>query len=605
MSGAHDPRIGTELAGYRIEAFVGAGGMGVVYRAADPRLERSVALKLLPASYADDPSYRRRFLDESRRAAAIEHPHIVPVHEAGEAAGVLYIAMRYVEGADLAGLLELRGPLDPARTVALLAPIADALDTAHARGLVHRDVKPSNVLVASDTIGPEHVYLTDFGIAKRFAGAQTHSATGHMLGTADYVAPEQVEGDDVDGRADVYSLACVLFECLAGEPPFRRETPVATLVAHAHERPPSLSARRTELAAVIDGVVEQALAKSPRDRFQTCAELLEAATVALGVAAARTGGRARLRPRALDEHCRAVIEAMTRGRVVPVIGTKANLPGGQVVDGVAPPDADQLAVRLRELFSYPQSEGAELTRVSQYVAVMRGEGPLHDELHDLLDEDYAPGNVHRLMAALPALLRGRGGPCPLVVTANCDEALERAFREAGEELDVVSYVASGRDRGKFWHLAPDGSTTLVEVPNTYAAALALEQRAVLLKLHGRVDRSLEREHESFVVTEDDYIGYLARTEVVSAVPVGLAARLRRSHFLFLGYSPRDWSSRVILDRLWGERPVAYRCWAVASELDPVEEEFWRYRDVEVIRFPLADYVGALEEHARALAGTAA
>ena len=181
------------------------------------------------------------------------------------------------------------------------------------------------------------------------------------------------------------------------------------------------------------------------------------------------------------------------------------------------------------------------------------------------------------MAALPALLRGRGGPCPLIVTANCDEALERGFREAGEELDVVSYVASGRDRGKFWHLAPDGSTTLVEVPNTYAAALALEQRAVLLKLHGRVDRSLEREHESFVVTEDDYIGYLARTEVVSAVPVGLAARLRRSHFLFLGYSPRDWSSRVILDRLWGERPVAYRCWAVASELDPVEEEFWRYR----------------------------
>ena len=605
MSGAHDPRIGTELAGYRIEAFVGAGGMGVVYRASDPRLERSVALKLLPASNADDPSYRRRFLDESRRAAAIEHPHIVPVHEAGEVAGVLYIAMRYVEGADLAGLLERRGPLDPGRTVALLAPIADALDTAHARGLVHRDVKPSNVLVASDAIGAEHVYLTDFGIAKRFAGAQTESATGHMLGTADYVAPEQVEGADLDGRADVYSLACVLFECLAGEPPFRRETPVATLVAHAHERPPSLSERRPELSAVIDEVVERALAKVPRDRFQTCAELLEAATVALGVAAVSTEGRARLRPRALDEHCRAVVEAMARGRVVPVIGTKANLPVGQDGDGVPPPDADQLAVRLRELFAYPPSENADLTRVSQYVAVMRGEGPLHDELHDLLDADYAPGSVHRLMAALPALLRGRGGPCPLIVTANCDKALERAFREAGEALDIVTYVASGRDRGKFWHLAPDGSATLVEVPNTYAAALALEQRAVVLKLHGQVDRSLEREHESFVVTEDDYIGYLARTEVVSAVPVGLAARLRRSHFLFLGYSPRDWSARVILDRLWGERPLAYRCWAIANELDPVEEEFWRYRDVEVIRVPLADYVGALEEHARALAGTAA
>jgi hypothetical protein len=140
----------------------------------------------------------------------------------------------------------------------------------------------------------------------------------------------------------------------------------------------------------------------------------------------------------------------------------------------------------------------------------------------------------------------------------------------------------------------------VDVPNTYATALSLEQRAVILKLHGQVDRTLEREHESFVVTEDDYIGYLARTEIVSAVPVALAARLRRSHFLFLGYDPRDWSSRVILDRLWGERPLAYRCWAVTSELDPIEEEFWRYRDVDVVRAPFDEYVAALGEHARAL-----
>jgi serine/threonine-protein kinase len=603
MTGQRDSRIGTELAGYRIEALVGAGGMGVVYRASDPRLDRSVALKLLPASYADDPGYRRRFLDESRRAAAIEHPHIVPVHEAGEATGVLYIAMRYVEGADLAQLLARAGPLDPERTIALLAPIADALDTAHARGLVHRDVKPSNVLVA-DPAKTEHVYLTDFGIAKRFAGARTETGTGHALGTADYVAPEQIEGDEVDGRADVYSLGCVLFECLAGRPPFRRDTPVATLVAHAHEPVPALSERRRELPVEIDAVVERALAKSPRDRYETCGELVEAARATLGVTASAER-RGRLRPRALDDHCRAVIEAMTRGRVVPVVGTRVNRLVEQNGDGLVPPDADQLAVRLRELFAYPPAEAGELTRVSQYVAVMRGEGPLHDELHDLLDADYAPGSVHRLIAALPALLRARGAPCPLVVTANYDEALERAFREAGEEVDVVSYVATGRERGKFWHLAPDGSATLVDVPNTYATALSLDQRAVILKLHGQVDRSLEREHESFVVTEDDYIGYLARTEVVSAVPVGLAARLRRSHFLFLGYSPREWSSRVILDRLWGERPLAYRSWAVASELDPVEEEFWRYRDVDVVRVPLGDYVAALAEHARGLAGAAA
>jgi serine/threonine-protein kinase len=600
VEGAGDPRIGTELAGYRIESLVGAGGMGVVYRASDPRLERRVALKLLPATYADDPSYRRRFLDESRRAAAIEHPHIVPVHEAGEATGVLYIAMRYVEGADLAGVIERRGPLDPAEAVAILAPIADALDTAHARGLVHRDVKPSNILVAGDPPGSEHVYLTDFGIAKRYTGVDTGTPTGEVLGTADYVSPEQIEGLDADERADVYSLGCVLFECLAGGPPFRRETPVATLLAHVHETPPAVSERRPELPIEIDQVIGRALAKTPGERFETCSELVEAARAALGITALPYQGRSRLRPRALDDHCRAVIEAMARGRVVPVIGSRANRAVEDGRDGLPPPDADQLAVRLRELFSYPAGETGELTRVSQYVAVMRGEGPLHDELHDLLDADYAPGSVHELMARLPPLLRGRGAPCPLIVTANYDVALERAFREGGEEVDVVSYAATGRERGKFWHRAPDGSTTLVEVPNTYAAALSLEQRSVILKLHGQVDRSVEREHESFVVTEDDYIGYLARTEVVSAVPVALAARLRRSHFLFLGYSPRDWSSRVILDRLWGERPLAYRSWAVTSELDPVEEEFWRYRDVDVVRAPLDEYVGALGEHARAL-----
>jgi serine/threonine-protein kinase len=601
VEGAGDPRIGTELAGYRIEALVGAGGMGVVYRASDPRLERSVALKLLPASYADDSSYRRRFLDESRRAAGIEHPHIVPVHEAGEAAGVLYIAMRYVEGADLAKVIERRGPLDPALTVATLAPIADALDTAHARGLVHRDVKPSNVLVAGDETGSEHVYLTDFGIAKRYTGPDAGTPTGEVLGTADYVPPEQIEGLEVDERADVYSLGCVLFECLAGEPPFRRETPVATLLAHVHETAPAVSERRRELPLEIDQVIGRALAKAPAERFETCSELIEAARAALGIDGPVYAGRSRLRPRALDDHCRAVIEGLTRGRVVPVLGTRANRVAPDGRNGLPPPDADQLAVRLRELFSYPSAANGELTRISQYVAVTRGEGPLHDELHDLLDADYSPGSVHELMATLAALLRARGAPCPLIVTANYDVALERAFQEAGEEVDVVSYAATGRERGKFWHRAPDGSTTLVEVPNTYATELSLERRSVILKLHGQVDRSVEREHESFVVTEDDYIGYLARTEVVSAVPVALAARLRRSHFLFLGYDPRDWSSRVILDRLWGERPLAYRCWAVTSELDPVEEEFWRYRDVDVVRAPLEEYVAALGEHARALA----
>jgi hypothetical protein len=266
-----------------------------------------------------------------------------------------------------------------------------------------------------------------------------------------------------------------------------------------------------------------------------------------------------------------------------------------------PPDERELAGRLAKAFSYPDRDATELPRVSQYVAVMRGEGPLHDELHDLLDDDYEPGPVHKLIAGLPALLRAHGAPHPLIVTANYDETLERAFARAGEELDVVSYIASGRDRGKFWHIAPGDEGTLVDVPNTYATPLSLERRSVLLKLHGQVDRTPARERESFVITEDDYIGYLAQAEIVSAVPVGLAARLRRSHFLFLGYTPCEWSSRVILDRLWGGRPLTYRCWAIGTDLDPVETEFWRHRGVEVIRMPLPEYLEALREHARALA----
>ena len=597
--GFSDPYIGTEIAGYRVEAFVGAGGMGVVYRAADLRLERSIALKLLAASFAEDPGYRRRFLDESRRAAAIEHPHIVPVYDAGEESGVLFIAMRYVDGDDLACLLEQQGALEPGRALALLSPIADALDAAHGRGLVHRDVKPSNILVSRDVTGAERAYLTDFGIARRFAGGERDTHTGHVLGTADYVAPEQIEGRDVDGCADLYSLGCVLFECLSGEPPFSRETAVATLVAHTRAAVPRASERRRELPSAIDEVIERALAKKPAERFDSCGDMLDAAHAALGMGAGDRGERSRTRPRALDDHCRAVVEAMLRGRVVPVIGATANTLARRE-QGEGPPDTETLSTRLSELFAYPASDAPQLPRVSQYAAVMRGDGPLQDELHDLLDADYEPGSVHHLMAALPALLRARGAPCPLVLTTNYDGVLERAFHEANEHVNVVSYIASGRNRGKFWHRAPDGSTTLVDLPNTYAP-LSLEERSVILKLHGQVDRSPEREHESFVVTEDDYIGYLARTEMVSAVPVGLAARLRRSHFLFLGHDPRDWSSRVIFDRLWGDRPLAYRCWAVVSGHDPLEDEFWRYRDVDVVRAPLAEYVMALAAHARTLA----
>jgi hypothetical protein len=193
-------------------------------------------------------------------------------------------------------------------------------------------------------------------------------------------------------------------------------------------------------------------------------------------------------------------------------------------------------------------------------------------------------------------LRERGVPHQLVVTTSYDTALEQAFAEAGEPFDVVSYLATGPNRGKFCHLRPDRSGTVIDVPNTYVTELSLEARTVILKLHGQVERGEERRWESFVVTEDDYIDYLAQAEIANAVPASLAARLRRSHFLFLGYTMADWNLRVVLNRLWGDQPLSYRSWAVQPEPMPLEREFWRRRDVEVLQAPLEQYADALARH---------
>jgi DNA-binding SARP family transcriptional activator len=276
-----------------------------------------------------------------------------------------------------------------------------------------------------------------------------------------------------------------------------------------------------------------------------------------------------------------VAETLLAGRLVPVLGA----------------DVAELTARLAERFEYP-TNGDTLPRVAQYIAVMKGSGPLYDELHALLDPDLPPTGVHRFFAALPPLLRERGVPHQLIVTTSYDLALERAFLDAGEEFDVVSYVAAGRNRGKFCHVAPDGSGTLIEVPNTYATELSLERRTIILKLHGQVGRSADdREWESFVVTEDDYIEYLAQSEVASVLPVALGAKLRRSHFLFLGYTMADWNLRLLLHRLWGDQPLSYRSWAVQPAPMPLEREFWRRRDVDVLELPLESYVEALARHA--------
>ena len=285
--GVSDQQIGTEVAGYRIEGIVGRGGMSVVYLAEDPGLKRKVAFKILSPELAADTNFRDRFIRESQAAASLEHPNIVPIHEAGEADGVLFIAMRHVRGTDLKSLIARDGPLDAQRAASIVGQVAAALDAAHAEGLIHRDVKPSNVLIAEpDRSGTEHAYLTDFGLIRRVAHATSLTKTGQFMGTIDYVAPEQIRGEQVDGRADVYSLGCLLYECLTGQPPFVSELEVSILYGHLEQPPPSVTAHRPELPAAIDQVVAKAMAKRPEDRYESAAELARAARLALEPGAA-------------------------------------------------------------------------------------------------------------------------------------------------------------------------------------------------------------------------------------------------------------------------------------------------------------------------------
>ena len=278
MSVQTEIRIGSEFVGYRIDELIGRGGMGVVYRAYDLRLKRTVALKLMAPELALDQRFRERFSREAELAMSLEHPNVVPIHDAGDIDGRMYLAMRLVEGTDLGALLRAEGALDRARALAVCSQVANALDAAHAKGLVHRDVKPSNVLLDAR----EHVYLADFGLTRRLAEQGGPAGDGRSVGTPAYLAPEQIEGGPVDGRTDVYSLGCLLYECLTGEAPFVRSSRLAVAWAHLEEEPPSVSERRPELPGAIDAVIRKAMAKEPEDRYMTCAALIGAAEEALG-----------------------------------------------------------------------------------------------------------------------------------------------------------------------------------------------------------------------------------------------------------------------------------------------------------------------------------
>ena len=262
--------VGRVLAGHRIDALIGEGGMGVVYRASHLQLRRTVALKVLPPSLTADREYRHRFEREAAIAASLEHPNVVPIYDAGYANGVLYLSMRFVDGEDLSAVLQRHGRLDVEPLCALLEPVADALDAVHAAGLVHRDVKPGNVLISRS--GRRTVYLCDFGIAKAAAGGRELTAAGQYMGTVHYSSPEQIEGRWVDGRSDQYGLACLAFRALTGQVPYPRPETAAVIYAHLAADPPRPSLHRADLPPAVDAAVARATAKQPERRFATCTD---------------------------------------------------------------------------------------------------------------------------------------------------------------------------------------------------------------------------------------------------------------------------------------------------------------------------------------------
>ena len=316
------------VAGSRIEAVAGRGGMGVVYRARQLALDRVVALKLIAPELSGDQAFRTRFARESRIAASLDHPNVIPVYEAGEDGERLFIAMRFVDGTDLGRMLAEGGALEPALAAELVAQAASALDAAHARGLVHRDVKPANLLVTGDLPARPHVYLTDFGLARRDGSTGGITTTGQWMGTPDYAAPEQIDGLDLDPRSDVYALGCVLYAALTGTPPFADRPRMAKAAAHLQAQPPTLRSRRPSAPLALEPVVARALAKRPEERYQSAGELGAAALEAAQAPGAtprtrrlrRTAATARLSRRERLSHGRAlaVLAAVVAGLVIAI-----------------------------------------------------------------------------------------------------------------------------------------------------------------------------------------------------------------------------------------------------------------------------------------------
>jgi tetratricopeptide (TPR) repeat protein len=372
-------RVGSELAGYRLEAAIAEGGMAWVFRARHRGLDRLVALKILKPVLAADREYQRRFVAEARAASAVDDPHIIPVYEAGEADGVLFIAMRLITGGDLSGLAEREGPLSASRAAGFISPVASALDAAHGAGLVHRDVKPANILVDMRPGRPDHVYLSDFGVSKGAMSAPGLTEPGVFVGTPGYSAPEQFEGRPVDGRTDQYALACVAYQLLTGDAPFSRDSFLSVMTAHLSGPPPSLEARRPDLPIRADRVLARALAKDPGDRFGSCGDFADALRQALGLApydARTSAGAPALRTTAGAAALAATVtiapppavthpptaaaqsDAVARGRAGNRAGDRAGAGGSAMAARTLPRDIASFTGRKQELQNLADAAGS-------------------------------------------------------------------------------------------------------------------------------------------------------------------------------------------------------------------------------------------------------
>jgi hypothetical protein len=312
----------------------------------------------------------------------------------------------------------------------------------------------------------------------------------------------------------------------------------------------------------------------------------------------------------LDAHYKTVVKAISDGRVVPFLGAGANLTGRPAAARWQPdhylPSGAELSEYLAGDFGYPSPDRQDLLRVAQYVAVMNGIGPLYEQLRTLYDADYAPTALHQLLAMIPALLRAKSypRPCLLIVTTNYDDLLERTFKVVDEPVDLVTYVADGDQRGKFVHWPHGSEPRLIDKPNEYGD-LPIEMpschltRSIILKLHGAVDRA-NADKDSYVITEDHYIDYLARKDLANPIPSTLAAKLKKTNFLFMGYSLRDWNLRVILQRIWGEQQLSYASWAIQPNPEALDQKFWSKRNVDIFNLGLDAYVATLAKLLSAL-----